>query len=111
MAFNFIYIVPVASAVALYFAWYFIQYILKQNTGTKKMQAVSDAIKEGSHAYLMRQYKTISIIAVVFAIILAVVIKPLDHGIKTAAGFILGALCSNLAGYISMYISVRANVR
>src|SRR5208282_4832304 len=64
--------------------------------------------------YLWRQYKTISIIVVIFTVLLAVTIRSPTNtwlGVDTAVGFLLGALCSNLAGYIAMYISVRSNVR
>jgi len=78
------------------------------------MREIADAIKTGAEAYLMRQYRTISIIAVITAILLAIGIHdPTNQwaGAYTAGGFTLGALMSNLAGYIAMYISVRANVR
>jgi K(+)-stimulated pyrophosphate-energized sodium pump len=78
------------------------------------MQEISSAIKVGAEAYLWRQYKTISIIAVIFTVLLAIAIRSPTNlwlGVDTAIGFMLGALCSNLAGYVAMYISVRSNVR
>ena len=78
------------------------------------MQEIASAIKIGAETYLWRQYKTISIIAVIFTILLAVVIRSPTNpwlGVDTALGFLLGALCSNLAGYIAMYVSVRSNIR
>lgn len=102
------------SFLSLVVATFLVRWILNQDQGTKRMQEISSAIKVGAETYLWRQYKTISIIAVVFTVLLAVVIRSPTNpwlGMDTAVGFLLGALCSNLAGYIAMYISVRANVR
>ena len=102
------------SVFSLAVAGYIVTWILKQDTGTEQMREIADAIKVGAEAYLMRQYRTISIIAVITAILLAIGIHDPKNqwaGAYTAGGFMLGALMSNLAGYIAMYISVRANVR
>ncbi|MEM3754968.1 MAG: sodium-translocating pyrophosphatase [Candidatus Bathyarchaeia archaeon] len=102
------------SILALAIALYLVTYIMKQEIGTERMKEIASSIKTGAETYLKRQYKTISIIAIIFAIIFAIIIKdPINPylGTQTAFGFILGALCSNLAGYMAMYISVRANVR
>ncbi len=91
-----------ALIVALVLGWY----VLRRDAGSKKMQDISQAIREGAVAYLNRQYKTVGI----FAVILAVVIY-FALGTAAAASFIAGAVLSALAGYIGMMISVRANVR
>ncbi|MGC8885208.1 MAG: sodium-translocating pyrophosphatase [Candidatus Nanoarchaeia archaeon] len=80
--------------------------VLRKPTGTKKMQAISEAIKEGASAYLKRQYKTITIISI--PIILA-----LWHfiGIPAAISFVIGAVSSAAAGFIGMTLAVRSNVR
>jgi len=102
------------SLFSLAVAGLLVKWILRQDTGTDRMREISAAIKVGAEAYLRRQYKTISVIAIIFTVLLAVAIRdPRNQwlGIDTAGGFLLGALCSNLAGYIAMYISVRSNVR
>lgn len=102
------------SAFSLAVAGYIVRWILKQDSGTEQMMEIANAIKVGAEAYLMRQYRTISIIAVITAILLAIGIRaPTNQwaGAYTAGGFMLGALMSNLAGYIAMYVSVRTNVR
>jgi len=102
------------SAVSLGVAGYIVRWILNQDSGTDRMREIANAIKVGAEAYLMRQYRTISIIAVITAILLAIGIRdPANEwaGAYTAGGFMLGALMSNLAGYIAMYISVRTNLR
>ena len=74
--------------------------------GDEKMQEIAGAIKEGAIAYLNRQLKSMSIAgAVIFVLILAML------GVKTAIGFLIGAVASFVAGYIGMRVSVIANVR
>jgi len=91
-----------ALLVSLFLGWS----VLKRDQGSKKMQDIAAAIREGAVAYLNRQYKTVG----VFAVILAVVIY-IFLGFVATISFIAGALLSALAGYIGMMISVRANVR
>lgn len=102
------------SALSLCVAAYIARWILSQDSGTERMKEISNAIRIGAEAYLGRQYRTISVIAIVTAILLAVGIRDPNSqwaGAYTAGGFMLGALSSNLAGYIAMFISVRSNVR
>ena len=103
-----------ASFLSLIVAGILVDWILKQDTGTDRMREISGAIKTGAEAYLARQYRTISIIAVVTTVLLAVAIRDASNpwlGVDTAVGFMLGALASNLAGYIAMFVSVRTNIR
>jgi K(+)-stimulated pyrophosphate-energized sodium pump len=74
--------------------------------GDEKMQSIANAIKEGAIAYLNRQMKSMGIAGIIiFAVIFATM------GVKTALGFMLGAVASFMAGYIGMRVSVLANVR
>lgn len=101
-------------AIALIFAAWLIYWILKRDQGTNAMIKVADAIREGSAAFLKRQYKTIGIISVVIAFGLWAAYyfsgKP-TMGWQTALAFILGAASSALSGIIGMSIAVRSNSR
>ena len=76
--------------------------------GNEKMQKISDAIREGAIAYLNRQLKSMSVAGAIIFIIIAA--AP-SLGLKTAVGFLVGAVASFIAGYVGMRVSVIANVR
>ncbi|OQA52442.1 MAG: K(+)-insensitive pyrophosphate-energized proton pump [candidate division WS2 bacterium ADurb.Bin280] len=100
------YIALISSLIAIVYGLLMARWILSKSAGDKKMLEIADAIQQGAAAYLSRQYRTVAIVALVIAVVLYFAI-----GWFSALGFIIGAAFSALAGYIGMYISVRANVR
>lgn len=80
--------------------------VLSLPDGSKKMTDIADAIKEGANAYLIRQYKVVAMVAVIFFLLLGYFITWL-----AAVGFLIGAIVSALSGYIGMAVAVRSNVR
>ncbi len=101
-----IYFVIISSIIAIGFAFLVRGKILKFPQGSEKMIEISKAIEEGSKAYLKRQYKTVSLVAVVIVILLLIFL-----GINTALGFLIGAIASAAAGYFGMLTAVMANSR
>ena len=99
-------IAPLIGVIGLVFAAGLANSVLKEDTGTAAMQAISESIKVGSAAFLRREYTYLAVFAGVLTVLLAIVIGP-----TTALAYITGAICSGLTGIIGMNMAVRANVR
>jgi K(+)-stimulated pyrophosphate-energized sodium pump len=129
-------LVPVTGAAAALFALWLAYDVLRRDQGTEAMQEIAGMIFEGAMAFLSRQYRTIAVLAVLTAVGVAVLVGSISEGVKpiifedgqvsfgadevvtrweegvlTGVAFLVGAICSGLAGYIGMFIAVRSNVR
>ncbi len=101
-----IFVAPVAGIVALAFAAYLMVSVLKEDSGNKRMQDISHAIFEGAMAYLNRQYRTlIPFTALVF------VVLYYFGGYQLALSFLVGAICSAIAGYVGMTATTKSTAR
>lgn len=96
----------VASLISLAYGVFLILDVLKKSKGNDRMQEIQLAIQEGASAYLKRQNLTVLAVGAALAVAIYAWL-----GVIMAAGFILGAVASALAGYIGMMVAVRANVR
>ncbi len=96
----------IGAVIGLVAALLLIVKILRSPAGNEKMREIAGAIQVGAAAYLRRQITTVSLISIVIFGLLAWL-----RDMPTALGFLLGAVCSLLAGYIGMRIAVLANVR
>lgn len=101
-----LYIALGCSFASLLYGLYSIRWVLSKPEGNAEMQAIAKAIQEGSTAYFKRQYSAIAIVGVALFVALWYALGSL-----TAIGFLVGAVLSSLAGYIGMYVAVRANIR
>ena len=108
---------------SLLFAVYLARHVIQKDMGTARMQEISNAIKEGAEAFLSRQNRTIILFAAVLAVLIFILyafvrapspadpVPPVELAFWTTLSFVLGALCSVVAGYIGMWVSIRANIR
>ncbi len=112
MALDYGYVALGLAVVALLYAAVLWSYLRRQNRGSEKMVAISDAVREGAGAFLSREYRVIAPIAVVIVLLIYGLIDyPNGTGGATAAGFAIGAALSALAGYIGMAVTVRTSSR
>ena len=118
-----ILLVITISCLSLLFAVYLARHVCQRDTGTEKMQEISNAIKEGAEAFLSRQNRTIIGFSAVLAAVIFVLyaylrtpspadpVPPVQMAFWTTFSFVLGAACSVIAGYVGMWIAIRSNIR
>jgi K(+)-stimulated pyrophosphate-energized sodium pump len=104
----------VAGFISVGVAVYFFNWVKKQDPGSERAKRVASWIREGAQSYLKKLYAALTLLAVALAIIIAIVFglqEDAGYGFMMAVSFILGAICSAIAGYMGMAIAVEANVR
>ena len=112
-----LFVIPITGVVGLLFAWYKARWIDKQDPGTERMREIAGYVKEGAMAFLRREYKVLAIFVVAVAALLGIsnlIGESTAVAYKNpliAASFVLGALCSGLAGWFGMRVATSANVR
>jgi K(+)-stimulated pyrophosphate-energized sodium pump len=115
-------VVLAISVVALGFAAWLAREVLSADPGKPEMKEIADAIREGAEAFLARQYRTIGVLSVAAAAAIFLFyymnreiknIAEMGEGtaFRVTLSFLAGAACSAIAGYIGMFVSIRANLR
>ncbi|RCV18107.1 hypothetical protein SEVIR_3G281400v4 [Setaria viridis] len=111
--------------LSLFFSLYLTKWVLAKDEGPPEMSEISDAIRDGAEGFFRTQYGTISKMACILGFVILVIylfrtttpqqeasgIGRTTSAYITVASFLLGALCSGIAGFVGMWVSVRANVR
>jgi K(+)-stimulated pyrophosphate-energized sodium pump len=122
-----LYLALGAGVLALLFAVVTTQRVLREDTGTETMRSIAALIQAGAAAFLRREYTFLAVFVVVVAAVIAIFVdldvtgKFAALGIvevgnftqlpRTAIAYVLGAIASATAGYVGMFVAVRANVR
>ena len=106
------WIVPLASLVALGFAWYFFRAMMRCSEGTDRMKEIAAHVRQGAMAYLRQQYKVVTVVFLILALFFAFLAYGL--GVQNPwvpFAFLTGGLFSGLAGYIGMRTATYASAR
>ncbi len=106
------WIVPIASILALGFAFYFYRQVFKEDEGTDIMKKIANHVRLGAMAYLKQQYKVV----LIFFIVLTVVFSVLAYGFElqnpwVPFAFLSGGLFSGIAGFLGMKTATMASAR
>ncbi len=109
---NLFWFVPVASVLALIFAWYFFRTMMKESEGTDTMKKIASHVRKGAMAYIRQQYKIVGI----FFIVLTIIFSILAYGLNlqnewVPFAFLTGGFFSGLAGFLGMKTATFASAR
>ena len=106
------YFVPLASAIALFFAFYFFRQMMKESEGSQKMKDIALYVRKGAMAYLKQQYKVVTIVFLILSAFFAVL--AYGFGVQNPwvpFAFLTGGFFSGLAGFIGMKSATYASAR
>jgi len=111
-------IAPISALLSILVGAYLYYYVNKQSSGTKRMQEISTAIREGANAFLRREYTILAIFVLVVATLIGIFLpspvwlseNPLRN-LSLSLAYLFGAFCSALAGFFGMDVATRANAK
>ncbi len=106
-----IWLAPVGSILALLFAGYLVSYILRQDEGTEKMRQIASWVREGSVAYIKRQYTGVGLFFLAVFLLLLLLVRKGYLVIFVPFAFLSGGFFSAFAGYLGMWVATRASSR
>ena len=111
MSSTIIYAIPAFGVLALLYTFWKSSWVSSQEIGTEKMGRIAKNIEDGAMAFLKAEYKVLAIFVIAVAVLLGVTGNTPNSSPLVAVSFVLGAICSALAGYIGMKVATKANVR
>ncbi len=110
--YSWLYFALIVSVLGLIMTFVMTRLVNRLPEGNEAMMKVANAIRAGAKAFLKRQYTTIALIAAGIALLIAAVYYFTGKhalALETSVAFLIGAIASGIAGYMGMYVSVRAN--
>ena len=114
MAFDPLILTTSLAVAGVVAAIFLVLSVRKYPKGNEKMIAIWTAIREGSNAYLKRQFRTIAIIAIIISLVILAAFGAtinFTYGGEIALSFLLGVAFSLFAAYVALYSATNANVR
>lgn len=106
-----IYLIPALGVVGLLYTFWKSSWVTKQEIGTERMGTIATNIADGAMSFLKAEYRVLSIFVLSVAILLGATANAETSSPLVAVSFVLGAICSALAGFIGMRVATKANVR
>lgn len=108
-----IFLIPLAGVVALVLVFMKAKWVEQQDAGNERMKRIAQVVATGAMAFLKAEYRVLTIFVIIVGVLLGYMgsLSPKDSSALLGVAFVIGALCSGLAGLIGMLVATKANVR
>ena len=107
-----LYVIPALGLVGLAYTFWRSAWVGRQEVGTERMARIADSIQKGAMAFLRAEYRFLVVFVAVVGLLLGFSgSRQADSSALVGLAFVIGALCSALAGFIGMRVATKANVR
>lgn len=109
---NLFWMVPAASLIALFMAWYFYRGMMKESEGTDQMKKIAGYVRKGAMSYLKQQYRIVGIVFLVLVVLFSIMAYGFNlQNPWVPVAFLTGGFFSGLAGYLGMKTATYASAR
>ncbi|RHJ93458.1 sodium-translocating pyrophosphatase [Parabacteroides bouchesdurhonensis] len=106
------WIIPLASVMALGFAWFFFNRMMKESEGTELMAKIASYVREGAMSYLKQQYKVVALVFLALVILFSIMAYGFNvQNVWVPVAFLTGGFFSGLAGFLGMKTATYASAR
>lgn len=109
---NLFWMVPAASLIALFMAWYFYRGMMKESEGTDQMKKIAGYVRKGAMSYLKQQYRIVGIVFLVLVVLFSIMAYGFNlQNPWVPVAFLTGGFFSGLAGFLGMKTATYASAR